>query len=237
MAMIELFWSPGSCARVPFVALEESGAPYTLRVLNRYVGEHQRPSYRSVNPKEKVPALAIDGWVVTENPVIQQVLARMFPAARLLPLDDEHALVDAQSLMAWFASGLQSAVARARFPGVFCDEPSSHDRIRAIATRELDKGFTLLEQRLQDREWLLGEWSIVDVYMLWLWFRAVGSGMDPSPFPRVADHALRTEARPSVATVLDREEAEFARFEAADTVPTSVPPYQVGRTPTLTPAN
>ncbi len=227
---IDLYWSPGSCARVPFVALEEAGAPYTLHVLNRYVGEHQTPEYRAINPKEKVPAIVIDGRVVTENPVIQLVLARAFPQAGLLPTGDA-ALIEAQSIMAWFASGIQPAVGRARFPGAFADDLASHDHIRAAARRELEKAFGLLELRLDDQEWLLGKWSIVDAYMLWLWFRAVGSGMDSAPFPRCADRARRTEARPSVSTVLDREEVEFARFTEQRTVPASIPPYQVGRTP------
>jgi glutathione S-transferase len=233
MPSIELYWAPGSCARVPFVALEEAGADFTLHVLNRYVGEVDGPRYRAVNPKAKVPAIVVDGdWVVTENPVIQTVLARLFPAARLLPTGDERLVTDALSTMAWFASGLHPAVARQRLPGLFTEgDADSLERIRLAARRELEKAFAALEERLGDRQWLLGDWSIVDVYMLWLWFRAVGSGMDPAPFPRCADHGRRTEARPSVARVLDREEAEWDRFQTEGTVPGSVPPHQVGRTP------
>lgn len=231
MPTIDLYWSPGSCARVPFIALEEAGADFHLHVLNRYLGEHQTPAYRALNPKEKVPTVVIDGWAVTENPVIQQVLARRFPEAHLLPDGDERVVVEARSLMAWFASGVQPAAGRQRFPGLFSDDPGTHDGIRTSARRELEKAFTILEARLEDRDWLFGDWTIVDAYMLWLWFRAVGSGMDPTPFPRCAEHARRTEARPSVARVLDREEEEFARFGAQGTVPPHIPPHQVGRTP------
>jgi len=231
MPSIDLYWSPGSCARVPFVALEEAGASFELHVLNRYLGEHQTAAYRALNPKEKVPTVVLDGWVITENPVIQTVLARAFPAAGLLPTGDERLVTDALSTMAWFASGLQPAVGRQRFPAVFSDDQASLERIRIFARRELQKGFAILEERLADRQWLFGDWSIVDAYMLWLWFRAVGSGMDAAPFPRCADHGRRTEARPSVSRVLDREETELARLQEAGTVPDNVPPYQVGRTP------
>ena len=67
--------------------------------------------------------------------------------------------------------------------------------------------------------------------MLWLWFRATGSGMDGTPFPRCAEHARRNEARPAVARVLDREELEFSRFVEAGAVPDDIPPHQVGRAP------
>lgn len=232
MPSIDLYWSPGSCARVPFIALEHAGASFALHVLNRYVGDHQTAEYRAINPKEKVPSIVLDGQAITENPVIQAVLARTLPEARLLPTGDERVRTEAMSMMAWFASGVQPAVGRQRFPGVFSDgDQASLERIRLMARKELEKAFAILEARLGDRDWLFGDWSIVDAYMLWLWFRAVGSGMDPAPFPRCADHTRRNEARPAVARVLDREEAEFARFQNAGTVPASIPPFQVGRTP------
>ena len=234
MPSIDLYWSPGSCARVPFIALEHVGAAYGLHVLNRYVGDHQRAEYRAINLKEKVPAIVLDGWAITENPVIQIVLARTFPDAGLLPTGDDRVDTEAMSMMAWFASGIQPAVARQRFPGAFSDgDEAGLERIRMAARKELEKAFAILEQRLADSEWLFGEWSIIDAYMLWLWFRAVGSGMDPTPFPRCASHARRNEARPAVIRVLDREELEFAKFEEAGTVPAAIPPYQVGRTPSV----
>ena len=99
------------------------------------------------------------------------------------------------------------------------------------ARQDLVKAFTILERRLQDREWLFGERTIIDVNMLWLWFRAVGSGMDPEPFPHCRAHGERCESLASVAHVLDHEESEFAAFDAAGTVPAEMPPHQVGRVP------
>ena len=55
--------------------------------------------------------------------------------------------------------------------------------------------------------------------------------MDGRPFPRCAEHARRTEQRPSVSRVLDREEREFARFVESGAVPDDIPHHQVGRAP------
>jgi glutathione S-transferase len=231
MPSIDLYWSPGSCARVPFIALEETGAPFTVHVLNRYIGDHLTPEYQALNPKGKVPTVVLDGWVITENPVIQTVVARTFTQARLLPTGEERTVTEALSMMAWFASAIHPAAGRQRFPGAFCDDESGLKGVRSAARRELEKSFAILERRLSEREWLFDEWTIVDAYMLWLWFRAIGSGMDGAAFPSCADAARRTEVRPSVARVLDREEVEFARFEKEGTVPEGMPPYQVGRIP------
>lgn len=64
-----------------------------------------------------------------------------------------------------------------------------------------------------------------------VWFRAIDSGMDGTSTVRGARATQRRA--PGVTKVLPREEAEFAQFQQAGTVPASVPPYQVGRTPTL----
>jgi glutathione S-transferase len=232
MPSIELYWAPGSCARVPFIALEHVGAPFELRVVNRYLGDLETTDYRAISPKGKVPALVLDGIAITENPVIQTVLARTFPDAGLLPRGDERVVTEAMSMMVWFASDIHPAIARQRHPRLVSDgDEASLQRIRLVARKELEKAFAILEARLADRDWLFEDWSIIDAYMLWLWFRAVGAGMDPAPFPRCADHARRNESRDAVARVLDREEAEFTGFQEAGTVPATQPPFAVGRVP------
>ena len=181
MTSITLFWRPGTCARVVYVALEEIGEPFEVQTLNAFKGEMQSPEFRAVNPKGKVPALRLDDWVITENPVILRVLDRRFPQAGLLPAGDERTETAAAEMMAWFASGLHPAVARHRFPGRFTtsEDPAEWQGIRLHARKELAAAFSILEERLQTRDWLFGDWSVIDVYMLYLWWRAVGSGMDP----------------------------------------------------------
>lgn len=228
MTSLALYWIPGSCARVPFVALEEIGAPFELRPINRYRGEHETDAYRAVNPKQKVPALVIDDFVVTEVPVVVGVLSRKFPDASLLPRVEKDE-IEALSLMAWFASALHPSAGMQRFPNLFSNDASSLDGIRSKAREDLRRGFSILEGRLDGREWLFDEWSIVDVYAFYIWFRVVGSGLDGSEFPLYAAHARRCESRPSVSRVLDREEVEFARYEAEGVLPADLPPHQAGR--------
>ena len=161
-AMIELFWYPGTCARVPFIALEEIGAAYETRLV-RLLDRDERAAYeRDVNPKSRVPALRIDGRLITENPAIQTYLARRYPGARLLPEDPDEAL-DALVLMSWFAAGIHPVITRTRFPMFVCDRAESHDDIRRRGREALAASFAILEARLSDRPWLFGDrWSIVD---------------------------------------------------------------------------
>lgn len=230
---ITLYWHPGSCARVPLVALEEIGVPFELYVVDREGGEDRGAEYRALNPKGKVPTLVIDGRPITENPAIQTYLARLYPEAGLLPTGDPLIEIDALSMMAWFSAGIHPAITRLRRPTLFTDDPAGVESIRRIARLQLEEGLAILERRLVDRQWLYGEWSIVDAYMLWLWFRATGSGIDGAQFPRCADHAQRAEQRPSIARALDREEREMERIDALHGIPEGTLPYRVGRAPVV----
>jgi glutathione S-transferase len=228
-----LFWYPGSCARVSFVALEEIGAPFTVEVVDRIADE---ASYREVNPKGKVPALRAEGRTFTENPALLTYLASRHPEAELLPTDPVGSQ-EALELMSWFAAGIHPPITRQRIPSIFSADPAAFDGIRARARAQLEEVFAIIEERLDGRPWILGEqWRIVDAYLLWVWFRATGSGMDGNPFPNCVDHARRCQERPSVSRVLDREELEFGRLEEAGRIPDYIPDYQAGRAPRFEPA-
>ena len=223
--MYRIYWYPGTCARVPLVALEEIGAPFEPVLEDRLA---ERPEYLLINPKGSVPTLMIGDEALTENLAIQTYLARRHPEARLLPLGDPDTEARVLEMQSWFASSLHPLVRQLRFPRWYSDDPAAHESLRAKAVPQLERGFTTLQGRLADREWLFGDWSLVDVHLLWLWFRATGSGMDGSHFPRLGDHAARCEARPSVARVLEREETGLAALREARKVPEWVLPFQAG---------
>ncbi len=57
-----LYYCPGLCSLGSHITLEEAGAEYTAKPVMVFKGEHQSAdAYRKVNPRGKVPALAIDG--------------------------------------------------------------------------------------------------------------------------------------------------------------------------------
>jgi glutathione S-transferase len=226
-----LYWYPGTCSRIPYVALEEIGAPFETILEDRMAGGSD---YLLINPKGSVPALIVDGATLTENVAIQTYLARRHPDAQLLPLGDVDTEARVLEMLSWFASSIHPLVRQLRFPRWYSDDPEADASLRARATPLLQRAFSILEGRLGDGEWLFGEWSLVDVHLLWLWFRATGSGLDGSSFPRLAAHATRCEARPSVARVLEHEERELRALRGAGKVPDWVLPFQAGRAPLVT---
>ena len=109
--MLILYYWPGASSMVPHIVLEEIGTPYQRQLVNLAQGEHKSDAYLKINPHGKVPALAVDDAVLTENVAILTYLARRFPEIHLLPdgiIEEARCL----SMMAWFASSGSSDLSR-----------------------------------------------------------------------------------------------------------------------------
>ena len=178
--MLALYFAPGSSSMAPHIALHEVGAAFEPRLVSFRRREQRSPEYLALNPEVKVPTLLIDGRPLAEVAAILFFLARVFPAAGLLP---EGAEAEAQvvSWMSYAASTLQ----RARARGLEYATPM----------------WRIADQRLGRREWAMGErYSIADMHLFRLYWRMNGA-LRPAPgtFPNLEAHHARMLARPAVA--------------------------------------
>jgi glutathione S-transferase len=82
-----------------------------------------------------------------------------------------------------------------------------------MAAADMTRNFQLIEARLDGKSWLLGDWSALDAYIYWVWFRVTGAGFDGTAYPRYADHARRMEQRASVQQYLALEREAEAQLE------------------------
>lgn len=211
-----LHFAPGTCARVPLIALEEAGAPFETRLVAYLAGDHRKPEFLALNPAGKVPVLEIDGQVLTQNTAILVYLARRHPEAGLLPLTGEP-LADARVLsrLVWFSADLHPLVTRIRMPQFFCDLDGAPERVRELGCVGMAFQLAPLERALGEAPWVLGEtWSVLDAYLFWVWFRIAGAGFDTAPFPHIAAHHERMLERPAVERALAREDAAQAELAA-----------------------
>src|SRR5579871_5825277 len=87
---MKLYYAPGACSLSPHIALLEAGLPYDLvKVDLRAKKLDNGDDYLKVNPKGQVPAIALDsGELVTEGPVIVQMVADQSPDKHLAPARD-----------------------------------------------------------------------------------------------------------------------------------------------------
>ena len=212
--MTTLWMAPYTCARVTAIALEEAGVKFETRLVRFMRGEHKSAEFKARNPKGKVPALEIDGDVLTENVAILTYLADRYPEASLLPrttrpIERAHVLAD----LCFCSSTLHPLVTRIRMPMLFAGVANGA-LVKQTAETAMDEYFQLVEERLAAGPWWYGgDWSVIDGYLYWVFWRVEGAGYDVSRFPRFVAHARANEQRPAVQRALAREEKAQAQLE------------------------
>lgn len=224
MSNIKLYMAPGTCARVPCIALEEAGEHFETVVVRFMKGEHKSPEYRRLNPKGKVPTLVIDGEPLTENVAIALHLAERYPDARLLPVAESalerHRIV---ADLSYCAATLHPIVTRIRMPHFLAGKESA-GRVWQAGCEAMKEHFALIEERLMNQAWWYGDtWSVLDAYLYWIYWRVAGAEFDVAPYPRFGAHTERMESRPAVQRALKREAAAQAILEKEGLVFTPPP--------------
>jgi len=205
--MIRLFYSLGSCSLASHIALEEAGAEYEAVRIDVRQKANLTPEYLALNPKGRVPALATDQGVLTENLAILAWIAQVFPAAKLAPTDP-WGFAQAQAFNGYLASTVHVAHAHRHRGYRWADEESSFEDMRRKVPQTVGACFQLIEDELFKGPYVLGgAFSICDAYLFTLADWLEGDGVDPKQFPRVHEHRERIRARPAVTRVLAAEAA------------------------------
>lgn len=202
---IVLYQFPGACSRVTLNALEEIGCRYRLETVNIRTGAQLSPDYLALNPKGKVPAMAFDGRVLTENAAILCALHQVHPAAGLLPVADRlPESFQGLSDLNWCSSTLHPIVRQVRMPAKWTiGEPEG---VAADGRNKMGKECARLNERLADARWWYGDrWSIVDVYVYWAYSTAAKGGFPLESYPELLAHARRVRERPSFQRALNAE--------------------------------
>ena len=205
--MLILYYSPGACSMAPHIALEEAGIPFEARPVAIADGAHKTPSYRAINPRERVPALVIDEQVVTEVPALLGYVAALRPELELVPpagsLDQARCL----ELLAFLSSSLHIAYAQLWRPERFLSEDfGQRDRFSALGREAVERLNAEVESRLVGL-WALGDrYTVADAYLLpfYRWGVRIGLAMGDT-CPRWTRWCAQMVARPAVKRVLDRE--------------------------------
>ncbi len=86
---VTFYYNPMSRARLSHWMLEESGAPYEIKIVDWKDGTAKTPEYLKLNPMGKVPTIVHKGVVVTEGAAICLYLADAFPENKLAPAIDD----------------------------------------------------------------------------------------------------------------------------------------------------
>lgn len=216
---IELHYWPTPNGWKITIMLEELGVPYEINYINIGKGDQFDPQFLAIAPNNRMPAIVDpdgpDGKSISvfESGAILQYLGRKF--GRFYP-SDERAKVEVDQWLMWQMGGLGPMAGQAHHFRIYAPEkvPYAIDRY----TKEVNRLYGVLNKRLEDREFLAGEYSIADMASIgWaiLWER---QGQAVTDFPHMAAWIERMRARPAVEKGLNigiekRQQMQFDKDE------------------------
>jgi glutathione S-transferase len=198
---MKLYYTPGACSLSPHIALSEAGLPYELvKVDLRAKKLENGDDFLKINPKGQVPALALDsGELVTEGPVIVQMIADSVPAKHLAPGRDSVERYKLQEWLAYINGELHKNIGPL-FNPMLSDEAKGVFKDRATGK------FKYVDSQLAGHEYLLGKsFTVADGYLYVMLRWAEGMKFDLSGLTNLMAYKDRIAARPKVQEALVKE--------------------------------
>ncbi|MCP3475209.1 glutathione transferase GstA [Bradyrhizobium sp. CCGUVB1N3] len=198
---MKLYYSPGACSLSPHIALLEADLPYELvKVDIRAKKLEDGQDFLKVNPKGQVPALGLDsGEIVTEGPVIVQMIADQASAKGLAPARDS---AERYKLLEWL-NFLTSEVHKS-FGPLF--SPVLADDAKAFFKERVMGKLKYIDGQLAGRDYLMGkQFTVADGYLFTMLTWAERLKFDLSALTNLLAYKARVAARPKVQEALKRE--------------------------------
>lgn len=180
--------------------LEEAGIDYEARPLDTRKGEQFTPEFLAINPNAKAPAILDDGQAIFDSNAILLYLAEK--TGKFLPEDGLAARGEMLSWLMFVASGIGPYSGQAVHFKMFAPEEMAYAVNRYDF--EAERHYGILNDRLAERPWMLGDsYTLVDM-AVWGWARLM---------PRVlgeAGAAKQTHVNRLVAEIGARPAAQRA---------------------------
>ena len=198
---MKLYYSPGACSLSPHIALLEAGLPYDLVKVDLKAKQLENgDDYLKVNPKGQVPALGLDsGELVTEGPVIVQMIADKASARNLAPARDSAERYRLQEWLNFITTELHKNFGP-MFSPLLAEESKPFFKDRVMAK------FKYIDSQLAGRDYLMGkQFTVADGYLFTMLSWAERMKFDLSAMPNLLAYQARVAARPMVQQALTKE--------------------------------
>ena len=199
--MIKFFYNLAPNPTKVALCLEEMSLPYELVPIDTRKGEQHTAAFLAINPNAKVPAIVDGDATVFDSNAILLYLAEK--TGKFLPGTSLKARGEMLSWLMFVASGIGPFSGQAVHFKNVAPEPKDYAVTRY--TFEARRHWTILNDRLAKRRFMLGDdYSIVDM-AVWGWSRLVPNVLGAEALgtmPNLKRHLDETTSRPAAQRAL-----------------------------------
>ena len=193
--MIDLYTWTTPNGRKASIALEELGLEYTAHAIDITKDDQFAPDFLAISPNNKIPAIVDhdSGLQMMESGAILLYLADK--TGRLMPKDRKTYWATVEWLM-WQMGGIGPFLGQAHHFLKF--NPGKAPYAEQRYHNEAKRLYGVLDRRLADREYMVGDYSMADI-ATWPWIsRFQWQQIDLSEFPNVKRWYSAIAGRPAV---------------------------------------
>ena len=167
--MIKFYYHPSPNPAKVALFLEEAGLPYELMPVDTRKGEQHAASFTAINPNAKTPAIVDGDVTVFDSNAILLYLGEK--TGRFMPENKPAVRGEMLSWLMFVATGIGPYSGQAVHFKHFAPEKLAYAINRY--GREAERHYGLLDARLADRRYMVGDtYTIVDM-AVWGWGRVV----------------------------------------------------------------
>ena len=198
---MKLYYSPGTCALSPHVALREAGLPFELVLANTRTHKlEDGTDYYTINSKGSVPLLELDnGERLSEGPIIVQYIADQVPGKKLAPPSGTMARYRLQEWLNFITSELHKG-----YSPLF--NPAMPEEGKVVLRAKLADRLKWVDGQLEGKAYLMGDtFTVADPYLFAVSGWSAKTGVNTSGLAHLDAYLGRMAARPSVQEALKAE--------------------------------
>jgi GST-like protein len=194
--MIDLYTFNTSNGRKVSIALEEMGLPYNAHPVDIYKDEQFHPDFLAISPNNKIPAIhdRDTGETLFESGAILLYLAEK--TGRFMPQDTSTRWQAIQWLM-WQMGGVGPMLGQAAHFLQYNPGASAYSAERY--GKEAKRLYGVLNGQLEGRDYIVGDYSIVDMAVFPWITRFEHQRINLLDYPNVSRWYLSVASRPAVA--------------------------------------
>ncbi|MBN3764057.1 glutathione binding-like protein [Burkholderia sp. Ac-20365] len=192
---IDFYYWPTPNGQKVAIFLEESGVTYQVHPVDIGKGMQFTSDFEKISPNNRMPAIVdrqLDASVFESGAILLHLAEKTGQFIPSTPKDR----IEVLQWLFWQVGGLGPILGQTVFFRTYASEqlPLAIDRF----TKEAKRLYGVLNKRLDDREYIAGEYSIADMAIYPWAAQHAAQGIAMDDFPNVARWLARVAERPAV---------------------------------------
>lgn len=198
---MQLYYAPNTISVAVAIALEEAGLAYEAVMIDFAEKQQTTRAYHQINPKGRVPALAVEGGILTETGALLEYIADLAPDAELRP-SDPVLQARMREVMFYLASTMHVNHAHKMRGSRWASNPASFkDMARKVPETMAASCEYICNHGLRG-PFVLGDTPcLADFYLYVVCTWLEGDGVKLAGFPKLRAFIEAMDARDSIKTV------------------------------------